>query len=390
MASKKIVRIIARLNIGGPAIHTVLLSSELNKRGYKDILVCGNVGDSEGDMMYFAKEKNVVPIVIPGLGREISILNDLRSFAALVSIIKRERPVIVHTHTAKAGALGRLAAIFAGVPVKVHTFHGHVFDGYFNPVKAKAFLLIERFLALFTDRIITVSELIRNEIAGKLKVTKPSRCVVVPLGFELDHFLVCEKNKGLFRKELNIGQETLLVGIVGRLVPIKNHKMFLRVAKNITANNKGKNIKFVIIGDGECASELKELTGHLGLEGGVVFTGWRRDLVQVYADLDIVALTSLNEGTPVSIIEALACAKPVVVTDVGGIRDVVSHGQNGLIAASDDVNDFSDKLSDLLTDEEKRSRFGANGRESVRVKYSKERLVKDMESLYEECLKNAL
>ena len=170
--------------------------------------------------------------------------------------------------------------------------------------------------------------------------------------------------------------------------PIKNHKMFLDAAKNIICDNKDMDVKFVIVGDGECSAELKERVKQSGLEKNVVFTGWRHELASVYAGLDIIALTSFNEGTPVSIIEAFACAKPVVATDVGGVKDVVSHGENGFLVKSNDVKGFSDKLVDLLRDKEKRMRFGINGRESVKTKYSKERLVKDIEALYEECLRN--
>ncbi len=385
--SKKIVRIIARLNIGGPAIHTVLLSSELNKRGYKDTLVCGHVNDSEGDMMYLAKENNVLPIIVPDLGREISLLKDFKAFTAIYSIIRRERPDIVHTHTAKAGTLGRLAAICAGVPIKVHTFHGHVFDGYFSPMKAKVFIFIEKFLAKFTDKVVTVSSLVKDEIVNKLKIVEASKCVVVPLGFDLDKFLGCEKHIGVFREELNVERDVVLVGIVGRLVPIKNHKMFLSSAKDIVNKIKDTAIKFAIIGDGECAAELRQEVAKLCLEKYVIFTGWKKNLADVYADLDIVALTSLNEGTPVSIIEAMACAKPVVATDVGGVRDVITHGENGLLAESNNVKDFSDKIYELAVDKDKRLRFGLCGREAVRSKYSKERLIKDIEALYEDCLK---
>ncbi|MBN2453527.1 MAG: glycosyltransferase family 4 protein [Candidatus Omnitrophica bacterium] len=386
-APKKIVRIIARLNVGGPAIHTVLLSSELNRRGYRDILVCGMVNDSEGDMSYLAAEKNVAPVIIKDMSREISPIKDIRAFFSILSVIKREKPDIVHTHTAKAGTLGRLAAICAGVPVKVHTFHGHVFDGYFNPVKARIFLMIEKFLAIFTDRVVTVSGLIRDEIVNKLKVVEASKCVVIPLGFELDRFLTCEKERGAFRKELGVGPDTLLVGIVGRLVPIKNHGMFIDAAADFIGRDRLAKVNFVIIGDGECAADLKEKVKRAGLDGRVIFTGWKKDLAPVYADLDVVVLTSLNEGTPVSLIEASACARPVVATDVGGVRDIVIHGKNGFLVNSDDAKDLSRKLADLLADGKKRAEFGLNGRELVRAKYSKERLVNDIESLYKECFK---
>jgi len=384
---KKIVRIIARLNVGGPAIHTVLLSSELEKRGYKNILVCGRVSDSEGDMTYLARDNNVAPVIIPDLGREISLIKDIKAFIAIFLLLRREKPDIVHTHTAKAGALGRLAAFCAGVPVKVHTFHGHVFDGYFNPVRVKAFLAIERILALFTDRVIAISPRIKDEIVNTLKVVKASKCVVVSLGFDLDKFLTCEEKRGAFRKELGIPQGILLIGIVGRLVPIKNHTMFLDVAKKIIDKKSGVHIKFVIIGDGERAGDLKKYVQEKGLKDDVIFTGWKKDLASVYADLDVVALTSQNEGTPVSLIEAMACAKPVVSTDVGGVSDVITHGENGFLVGSGDVESFSDKVADLLMDREKRALFGTRGRDAVKVRYSKDRLVNDIDALYVNCLK---
>ncbi len=383
----KVLRIIARLNIGGPAIHTITLTSELNKRGFSDTLVCGKVNDSEGDMAYLAEEKGVKPIVIHNLGREISVLKDLKAFLKLVSIMYRERPDIVHTHTAKAGTLGRIAAICTGVPVRFHTFHGHVFDGYFSPRKAKAFLLIERFLALFTDRVITVSESVKNEIVNKLKVTDDSKCVIVPLGFDLDTFLKSGEKKGLFRKKIGTDDETLLIGIVGRLVPIKNHAMFLDVACKVKDRVKKMKIKFIIVGDGELKGQLKKRAADMGLEEEVLFTGWVEDLASVYADLDVVTLTSLNEGTPVSLIEAMACGKPVMATNVGGVRDLVKEEMNGLLVKSGDVGAFADKLISLLESPDRREHLGENGRRSVIDKYSKERLVGDIESLYRDLMR---
>lgn len=386
---KKIVRIITRLNIGGPAIHVILLSSEFNRAGYKDILVCGRTSAAEGDMLYYAKEKGVAPICVNDLGRDISFWKDIKAFFAILSIMIRERPDIVHTHTAKAGTLGRLAAIFAGVPVKVHTFHGHVFDGYFNPLKAKVFILIEKFLALFTDRVVVVSDEVKNDIVDKLKVTNRSKSVVIPLGLELENFLRCESRRGSFRKRFGLSDDMLLVGIVGRLVPIKNHRIFLDAAKQILDARPGSKVKFLVIGDGELGGYLKEYAKKIMLGEDVRFTGWMDDLPAVYSDLDIVALTSLNEGTPVSLIEAMASARPVVATSVGGVADIVRDGYNGLLAGSNDAGDFSRKLLRLIDDKKMRIEFGERGRELVREKYSKDRLVKDIKDLYEECLKNS-
>ncbi len=384
----KIVRIITRLNIGGPAIHTILLSSELNKGGYRDILICGEVSRSEGDMAYLAKSKGVAPIFVSDLGRDISLRKDWRAFLKILSIMRREKPDIVHTHTAKAGTIGRLAALFAGVPIKVHTFHGHVFDGYFTPIKAKMFVLIEKFLALFTDRVVVVSDEVKNDIVTKLKVASQSKSVVIPLGLELENFLHCEDKKGAFRKKLGLSDDTLLVGIIGRLVPIKNHRMFLDAARQILSKRPDLKVKFVIIGDGELSDYLRKYAKKEALDKDVRFTGWVDDLSAVYADLDIIALTSLNEGTPVSLIEAMASARPVVATAVGGVVDLVKDGYNGLLARTDDAEDFSFKLLRLLENKNMRAEFGTCGHELVREKYSKSRLVKDIKNLYEECLNN--
>src|SRR3989338_4466293 len=201
---KKIIRIISRLNIGGPAIHTIILSEALIRNGYDDILVCGSSGPLEGNMLSLARDRNVKPVVIPELGREISFSKDIKSFFKLCSIIKKEKPDIVHTHAAKAGALGRLAAALLGVPVKVHTFHGHIFDGYFSPMKAKIFLYIERILALFTDRLITVSEGVKRDIVERLKVTPDEKCAVIPLGLDLERFLNCKSLRGAFRSRFGV------------------------------------------------------------------------------------------------------------------------------------------------------------------------------------------
>lgn len=386
-ATIKVLRIVTRLNIGGPAIHTILLSSSLNDGGsYNNILVTGSVSESEGDMIGLAKEKGMVPVVISDLVREISFKKDLKAFHDLYRLIKKEKPYVVHTHMAKAGTLGRLAAIIAGVPVRVHTFHGHVFDGYFNPVKAKIFVLVERLLALFTDKVIMVSERVRNDIVKRLKIVSGSKSVVIPLGLELDRFAACESEKGVFRKRLGVSPDTLLVGIVGRLVPIKNHKMFLEVAAGMKKSPIWPRVKFVVIGDGEMRGYIEEYAEKLGLKDRLVFTGWVEDLVPVYADLDVVALTSLNEGTPVSLIEAMASVRAVISTDVGGVRDLVEDGVNGLLVKSGDVVSFSNRLISLLKDDKLRTELGVRGRSFVIGRFSKERLVRDMEKLYAECL----
>lgn len=379
----KVLRIIARLNVGGPAIHTILLTSELNGTRFDSLLVTGQVGIGEKDMSYLAREKEIRPILIPELCRQINPVKDLIAFCKIFGIIRRERPDIVHTHTAKAGTLGRIAATFAGVPIKMHTFHGHIFENYFNGFYRGLFLFIERWLARFTDYIIVVSDAQKEEISCRYNITKPDKIKVIQLGLELEDFLSVESRSDKIRKEFAIGADTILVGIVGRLVPIKNHKMFLEAAGRLRTLAGGAKIKYLVIGGGEERDALIDRARELGLENEVVFCGWRQDMPQVYSEIDIVALTSLNEGTPVSIIEALAAKRAVVATDVGGVRDVVRHGVNGYLVASGDAEGFARRLAELVRDERKRADFGTRGRDDVREKYSKERLVKDISDLYE-------
>ncbi|MBU2035362.1 MAG: glycosyltransferase, partial [Candidatus Omnitrophica bacterium] len=298
----KILRLIARLNIGGPAIHTILLTQGLDQARFESLLVCGSIGKDEGDMSYYALEKDVKPFFIPQLRRELNFFNDSVSFLKILRLIFTLRPDIIHTHTAKAGTLGRASGIIYNIcnllsnrKIRlVHTFHGHVFEGYFSFFKTKLFIYIERVLSYFTSKIITVSAAVKNELI-LLGISKANKIEVVPLGFELDKFLDITLRDN----------DVLSIGVVGRLVPVKNHHLFLKSAAKLLKENPGVDLRFKIIGDGELRKELVGYSRILGISDYVDFLGWQRDLVKVYSGLDIVALTSLNEGTPVSIIEAM-------------------------------------------------------------------------------------
>lgn len=377
----KVLRIITRLNIGGPARQAVLLSSELAKENFDCVLVAGSLSSSEGDMGYIADESGVRPIVIPAIGRELSLWNDLAAFFKIYNIIRKERPQIVHTHTAKAGAVGRIAAKTAGVPVIIHTFHGHVFHGYFNAAKTKFFIGVEKMLARFTDKIVTVSEKQKKEIKDYLSIKDDGKIALIPLGFDLDRF-IADKNCAALAKELNLPKDAVVVGIVGRLTGVKNHEMFITAAKEIKMMNPCRVVKFIIVGDGELKADLMRLARDIGIYDDCIFTGWRRDMDALYEIMDIVTLTSLNEGTPVSIIEALASARPVVVTDAGGIRDIVEDGKSGFIVPLRDIGAFARAVTVLLKDEGKRKRFGVYGRQFTRERHSKERIVGSIKNLY--------
>ena len=376
----KVVRVITRLNIGGPAIHAIVLTRALNGAApFESTLVSGTTGPFEGDMLDFAHARGVEPVMVPALGREISPLEDLGALARMVQIVHREKPHVVHTHMAKAGTVGRLAARICGVPLIVHTYHGHVWNRYFSPAKTRLFLTIERALGLVTNRIIAVGDGQRAEIAS-YGVAPMHKLVTIRLGLELGQFLQAERARGELRRELGIADDVPLIGIAGRLVPIKATDVFLRAAVSIRA--LVPNAQFLIIGDGERRHELEALTDQLGLHDCVRFLGWRRDMLRVYADLDVVALTSLNEGSPVVLIEALASARPVVSTAVGGVPEVVVDGQTGLTVPVSDVGALAEAIVQLLRDPLMAKRLASAGRQHVYPGYDSSRLVDDVKDLY--------
>jgi glycosyltransferase involved in cell wall biosynthesis len=376
----KVMRVITRLNIGGPAIHAILLTQALNDgAAFQSTLVAGTTAPHEGDMLDFANARGVEPIVLPALGREISPLDDLGALARMVQLVHRLKPDVLHTHMAKAGTVGRLAARICGVPVVIHTYHGHVFHSYFSPAKTRIFLTVERALGRATNRIVVIGDGQRAEIAN-YGVAPLNKLVTIRLGLELGQFLGAEHSRGELRHELGIHADVPLVGIVGRLVPIKASENFLQAAVQIRAALP--SAQFLVIGDGERRQELETLACQLGLEGCVRWLGWRRDLVRVYADLDVVALTSRNEGSPVVLIEALASARPVVSTAVGGVPEVVVHGETGLTVPVSDVPALAEAILTLLRDPVLAQRLATAGRQHVYPRYDSSRLVGDVRNLY--------
>jgi glycosyltransferase involved in cell wall biosynthesis len=381
-------------------------------------------------MLYLAREKGVAPTVIPEMGRDITWRDDLKTLFKIYRLIKKENPHIIHTHTAKAGALGRSAAILYNLvicyklqaskllecfkksnsnyqpPINkhtvklIHTFHGHVFHGYFGTAKTNLFLCIEKILAMFTDKIITVSEKQREEILG-FRIGDSKKVISVHLGLELKKYLTLDRYNGSLRKELSISSETKLVGIIARLVPIKNHKMFIDAISEVKVGGKQLKIKFLIIGDGELRKQLEDYSKEKGLEAHIVFLGFRRDMERIYADLDVVVLTSVNEGSPVALIEAMAAGKPVVSTDVGGVGDLfkakrkrqnekLRYYDQGILVNPGDSKGLAVAVEELLGDEKLRRKMGEEGKKMVYPQYDISRLLKDMKGLYREVVNGAI
>jgi rhamnosyl/mannosyltransferase len=380
----KVLRVIARLNVGGPAIHVINLTAGLDARRFASTLVSGTENPGEGSMLDLALQRGVRPVVIPEIvGQATFNLRDLAALAKLHRLIRRVRPDVVHTHAAKPGVLGRVAARLAGVPVVVHTFHGHILRGYYGPATTWLLRRMERLLARLTDRIVAVSEEVKQDLV-RCGVAPPEKIDVIPLGLDLGPFLAGDTHRGAFRRELGLDGAAPLVGIVGRVFPIKNHRLFLRAAARVAAGEP--EARFVVVGDGILRGEMEALARDLGIGDRAVFTGWRRDLPRIYADLDLLVVSSDNEGTPVSAIEAMAAGCPVVATRVGGLPDLVQDGETGRLVPPGDPEALAAAILGLLRDRERARRMGEAGRERARERYRVERLCKDIESLYDRLL----
>ncbi len=381
MRKVKVTRIVARLNVGGPAVHIINLTAGLDPDRFESQLIAGRPGPDEGDMGYLATQKGIDPLIIPELGRELSPLGDVGTTVKLARILRRDKPDIVETHTAKAGAVGRLAARLAGVPLVIHVFHGHVFHSYFGSLETQMFVNIERALARITDLIITVSPAQRRDIVDVYRIAPPERVLTVPLGLDLEPFRRAKQTcQGRFRTSLGVLTEALLVGFVGRLTAVKNPSLFVEAAGLVV--QQFPQTRFVFVGNGELRPALEEQIDVLGLAGHVIFAGWQVDMPAVYADLDLLALASLNEGTPVTVIEALATGIPVVATAVGGVPDVLKDRQTGVLVPSGDTEGLAQAIVELLRAPERAEALARAGQGDVLDRFDQARLVDDMESLY--------
>ncbi len=402
----KILRIIARLNVGGPARHVVWLTKELQDDEFQSVLIAGTVPGGEEDMAYFAEQHGVKPIFIEEMSRELA-LRDVVSLYKIYRRIKQEKPDVIHTHTAKAGTVGRIAAFFyrwltwstlIGRPRKVfilHTFHGHVFHSYYGKLKTSVFVAIEKILArVATDKIIVISPQQFQEIHHDTGIGRTTQFVVVPLGIDLTPFSDLQAVRSAFRNEIGAADGELLIGFVGRLTEIKNMPLLLKVVALYSRHDRTDlpKVRFIIVGDGHLRETLKNEANDLGVMKNVTFLGNRTDTEAIYAGLDIVALTSFNEGTPLSLIEAMASQKAVISTTVGGVVDILgevaerSDGFNvcsrGIGVEPNSAESFLRGLIYLAENEKLREIMGVRGREFVETEYSKDRLVKDIRELY--------
>ena len=383
----RVLRVIARLNMGGPALHVAYLTAGLAKRGYDTTLVAGSLAPGEDSMAFVADELGVDVVRIDELHREISPARDVVAAVRLARLIRKIRPHILHTHTAKAGAVGRAAALLAGSarpPVVVHTFHGHVLRGYFDPVRARAFRQLERTLARSTTALVAVSPQVRDDLV-ELDVAPATRFAVVRLGIELDQRVASGSNgRGETRRVLGIGEGPFTVGWIGRMTGIKRTDDVLLAFKSL--RERGIDARLCLVGDGPDRDQVERRAHELGVMRETLFLGYQEQVSSFFSAFDVFILPSANEGTPVTAIEALAAGKPVVATRVGGIPDVVRDGEDGFLVEPGDVDALGERLAQLARDKPLRERMGKAARARVRERYSVERLVDDVDRLYRSLL----
>lgn len=380
----RVMRLQSRICIGGPALNTILLSAHLDTRRFETRLLGGALDPGEASMDALAREKGVSITVIPSMGRSISWVEDLRALLALIRYMRDFRPHIVHTHTAKAGALGRVAAWLCRVPVRIHTFHGHVFHGYFSRFWSRMVIWVERMLARMSTAIVAISPRQRKDLVEAYRVVPDRKCHVIRLGFELDKLK--DGQPGRFKAQLGLPSDVMLVGIIARLVPIKNHHLFVKAVAHWVHRQKGfspNSLRFLIIGDGELREDLQTLVTQLELEEWVIFTGWVENVADIYADLNLNVLVSRNEGTPVTLIEGLSVGVPALCTEVGGVRDFLDAQCGTIVDPFVSSEELAAALDSLLNSEIVTNGIHQDAQARILEMFDVSRLLQDMQSLYE-------
>lgn len=379
------MRLVSRLIVGGPAHNVCLLTANLEQREFTSWLACGQTATGERTNLDLAHAMGIEPICIDALRRPPG-LADARALLEIRRLLVEIRPHLLHTHTAKAGCVGRIASLFSGLrrswrPRLVHTFHGHVFDGYFGPYTSRAVVMAERTLARLSDALVVVSASVKRDLIEKYRVARPEKVHVIPLGFDFEWVNRLAPSRGWLRARLGIPRDCSVIGSVGRLAEVKNLPMTLLSFRNFLRHSR-RDARLVLFGDGALRSVLQQLAQRMEIGARVHFAGWEMDRARIYSDLDLVCLSSLNEGTPVALIEAMAAGLSVVATDVGGVRDVVVDGVDGELVPSGNVEAFAAALGRVVAG----SGLNEARRAAVRHDFSVHRLVRDTSNLYQQVL----
>lgn len=391
----KTLRIINRFNLGGPTYNVTYLTRYMPPE-FETLLAGGMKEESEASSDFILEQNGIKPVIIEEMKRSINPMNDVAAYKHIKKLIQEFKPDIVHTHASKAGTLGRLAAFSCKVPITVHTFHGHVFHSYFGNIQTTVYKNIERYLAKRTTALVAISDKQKDELTEIHRIATAEKFHVVPLGFDLAKFWTdTETKRSSFRQEYMVGDDEVAIGIIGRLVPVKNHKMFLEAIKQVKDKTTSK-IKAFIVGDGELKQDLMNYCTEIDLSftsshklnpsADVFFTSWIKEADIATSGLDVIALSSLNEGTPVSLIEAQAAGKPIVSTQTGGIENVVIPGTTALLSPVGDVKAFAENLLRISNDMALRRFLSEKGKDFVAGRFHYTALVMNMSELYHKLL----
>jgi len=376
MKRLKLLNIITRLNVGGASIHVVNITYGL--QDFCDsMLVSGQLGPHESDMAYYAEKYNVPVTYIKHMKRELSLISDTMAFFQLFALIRREKPDIVNTHLSKAGILGRVAAFLVGVPSVYHTFHGKYYKGDFSKNKKRFFVFIEKILAKITTKIIAPSNNDKQELITH-GIAKTEKIVVIRLGFDFSNFVATQREKFKFREQYAIPRSSLVIALIGRITHDKNPHLFVEIASHF----KEKDIYFPIIGDGDLREPIQNDISIRELQGKAFITGFIKDLRPVYADVDIVLVTSFSESTCIVLVEAMANGKIVISTDVGGMADYIENGVNGFLLNDNNAESFVEIINNVIENKIDILTISKNAQRTALEMFSLKRLVKEMTNLY--------
>ena len=380
-----ILHVTSRLNVGGLARLVLAVGERLNPERFRFLLVTGRVGGAEGDLLQVEHRNHVPMVVVPELGRNPHPWQDVVAAWKLRAIIRRLRPRIVHTHAAKAGVLGRLMARSAGVPICVHSYHGHLFSGYFGPATSRGIVQIERMLGRLTDAVAVPSVTQQREIAEHYQIVASSRVHVIPYGVDTK-FLGHRLDRAVCRAKFSIPVSGRVIGAVGRLAPVKNHQLLVESFARLASEAGFEDLHLLIVGGGECLAKIEAQVAALPLAGRVHFAGWLGDLREAYSAMDVLALTSRNEGMPVAVMEAMAAGVPVVSTVAGGVVDLITHERDGLLVPEAEPGAFAAALRRVLADPALGASLGAQARQLIHGRHSEEVHARSLEALYEQLL----
>lgn len=381
----RVLHVTSRLNVGGLARLVLMACDQLDRSRFEPMLVTGRIAEGEADILEIEKRRGTSVTLIPELGRNLALTDDLTALRSLYRLTRAFRPAIVHTHAAKAGALGRAAATAARVPVRVHSFHGHVFSGYFSPLVSRIIVTAEQALGALTTAVAVPGESQKREISEVYRIVPRRKVHVVPYGVDTAFYAVAP-DRFAVRQRLGIPPAARVVGAVGRMAPIKNHALLMEAFDRVAVSDRFADVHLLLVGGGERRSEVEARAVRSPAATRIHFSGWMEDLREAYAALDVLALTSLNEGMPVAVMEAMASGVPVVSTRAGGVVDLITSGRNGVLVSGFGADEFAGALAQMLADRDRSAQFARQARIDINETHSNQAHVRALETLYESLL----